>query len=219
MKSPIFFLLAPLLLGAFSTLVAQEKTFARPALIKTEDLKEFATLSPLRQKLINAALQGAKAGLDKKYLFGGQSPKEGFDCSGAMYFTLEACGYDAPRSSAAQYIWLRDAGNITKITDKIEKIDDPIFAKLAPGDLLFWSGTYVPTDERTVKITHVGMYLGTEKKDGHQVMVCSTEGRSYRGTQASGFGVYDFKLPSAKSRSKLVAFGSIPALVKPSVEK
>lgn len=200
----------------------EKKTFAQPALIETDELKEFSTLSPERQALIEAALKGAKAGLDKKYLFGGESPDVGFDCSGAIYYTLEACGYDAPRSSAAQFIWLREVGNIIEIPEKTTKLDDPIFEKLSPGDLVFWSGTYIPTDDRKVKITHVGIYLGTEKKDGRPVMACSTEGRSYRGTQASGFGVYDFKLPSPKSRSKLVAYGAIPKLpkkIKPSAEK
>ncbi len=110
-----FFLSLLLLL---SQLAAQGKKYARPALVATDELKQFSNLSEARQKIIRAALKGAKAGRAKKYLFGGQNPKRGFDCSGAMYFTLRACGYQPPRTSAAQFIWLRDAENITRVSDE-----------------------------------------------------------------------------------------------------
>ena len=33
------------------------------------------------------------------------------------------------------------------------------------------------------------MYLGREKRDGLQVMANATDGRSYRGTKANGYGI------------------------------
>ncbi len=51
--------------------------------------------------------------------------------------------------------------------------------------MMFWSGTYVPTDGRTVKITHVSLYLGQEK-DGWDVMIGASKGRSYRGKKGDG---------------------------------
>ncbi|MDA7881682.1 C40 family peptidase [Akkermansiaceae bacterium] len=127
---------------------------------------------------------------------------------------MRQSGLKPPRTSAGQFLWVRDAGNLTPMDPKASKLDDPIFKKLTPGDLVFWSGTYVPADGRKVKISHVGMYLGTEKKDGRPVMINATTGRSYRGTAADGFGVYDFKLPSSKSKSRFVfvGYGSPPGL-------
>jgi hypothetical protein len=52
------------------------------------------------------------------------------------------------------------------------------------------------------------MYLGTEKNDGRAVMICATKGRSYRGVPRDGFGVYDFKISSARGRSRFEGFGS-----------
>jgi cell wall-associated NlpC family hydrolase len=83
---------------------------------------------------------------------------------------------------------------------------------LKPGDLLFWSGTYEPTDGRKANITHVAIYLGREGKDKRPVMINATDGRSYRGKQANGYGVYDFYLPKEGSKSIFVGFGTPPGI-------
>ncbi len=81
-----------------------------------------------------------------------------------------------------------------------------------PGDLLFWS-TDPPADHaKSVNIAHVAMYLGREKKDGLQIMANATDGRSYRGTKANGYGVYDFRLSREGSKSKLVGYGPPPGI-------
>ncbi len=191
------------------TVVGQTKKYARPAIVELESLKEFAELSKERKAILRTAMETAKKTRSKKYQFGGSSPKQGgFDCSGAMYYIMGQSGLKPPRTSAQQFLWVRDAGNLIAVSKEIRKLDDPVFKKLLPGDLLFWSGTYEPTDGRKVKITHVGMYLGTEKKDGRPVMINATTGRSYRGMAADGFGVYDFKIPSSKSKSRFVGYGS-----------
>ena len=191
---------------------AEEKEYAKPALLRVEDLDGFEELSEGRQELIRTSLVTAREANTKRYLFGGSSPADGFDCSGAQYYVLRKEGYEVPRTSAQQFVWLRDAGTITILTERVQTLDDEVFGKLEPGDLVFWSGTYVPTDGRNVKVTHVAMYLGKEKKDGRRVMVSATEGRSYRRVQSSGYGVQDFRLPSKTSRSKMVGFGSIPGV-------
>ena len=192
----------------------QTRNFARPALIEAESLNEFEDLSEFRQTLIRKALEIARAGIDKSYIFGGASPETGFDCSGAIHCILNACEIQPPRTSAGQFLWLRDHKSLTEFPEHVESLDHQSFAHLTPGDLLFWSGTYTPTDGRTVKITHVAIYLGTEKSDNRPVMISSTEGRSYRAQQASGLGVYDFKLPKKSSRSQFVGYGTIPDILK-----
>ena len=149
---------------------------------------------------------------DLKYKFGGATPEGGgFDCSGAMSFLLKRCGYSPPRTSAQQYVWVRDNTKIHKVGKKVESMDAAEFTHLRVGDLLFWSGTYEPTDGRRVNITHVGIYLGKEK-DGRRIMACASKGRSYRGKKGDGYGIYDFKLPSKTSTSTFVGYGSIPGM-------
>ncbi len=187
------------------------KTYHQPAKISPSQLDGFSIYTDSQSKLTRTALESIPTSKWLKYKYGGSSPAAGgFDCSGAMYYVLRKAGYKPPRTSAQQFIWLRDKGAINKVSEKVTKLDDPSISKLKPGDLLFWTGTYAPTDGRTVKITHVSMYLGKEK-DGRHVMAGATKGRSYRGKRGDGFGVYDFKLPGKGSRSKFVGYGTPPA--------
>ena len=182
--------------------------YYRPPVIQTSNIAGFDKLSDKRKKLLVTALEVARKNSWLKYKFGGADPvKKGFDCSGAMYYVLRKAGYQPPRTSAQQYVWIRDAKQITLVSERPETLDDPMFSNLMPGDLLFWSGTYKPTDGRKVSVSHVSMYLGQEL-DGHHVMIGASKGRSYRGKRGDGYGVYDFKLPSAQSSSRFVGYGS-----------
>lgn len=188
------------------------QTYHRPATIKPSQLTGFSKLSKPRQTVITEALALASQHGWLKYKFGGSTPAAGgFDCSGAMYYLLRKSGLKPPRTSAQQFIWLRDRGRIHRVS--AASLEDKDFSKLRPGDLLFWSGTYTPTDGRKVKITHVSMYLGQEK-DGRHVMAGATKGRSYRGKRGDGYGVYDFKLPRKGSRSKFIGYGTPVGLEK-----
>ena len=93
-------------------------------------------------------------------------------------------------------------------------LDHLALKKLQPGDLLFWGGTYAPGDDRKVNITHVALYLGHEKSDGRAVMINATDGRSYRGVKANGYGVYDFQLPRAGSRAVFMGYGTPPGIAE-----
>ena len=71
-----------------------------------------------------------------QYRFGGADPREGFDCSGLVYYTYTSSGHAVPRTSQAQF-------------DAARKIP---LAQAAAGDLLFFQ------DQE--KLSHVGIYLG-----------------------------------------------------------
>lgn len=187
------------------------KKYHQPAVIGTGQLAGFSNYTDDQKKLTGTALASIPRGKWLRYKFGGASPAAGgFDCSGAMHYTLRRAGYRPPRTSAQQFVWVRDSGNLHTVPPEATRLDDPAFRHLRPGDLLFWSGTYAPTDGRTVKITHVSIYLGKEK-DGRHVMAGATKGRSYRGKRGDGFGVYDFRLPHKGSRSSFAGYGTPPA--------
>ena len=187
----------------------------RPALIATTDLLDFDTLPEDRRKLIEGAITVARDSPWLPYKFGGSSPADGgFDCSGAMYFVMNKAGLKPPRTSSDQYLWLKENNRLREAPDVPLTLEHSFLSALKPGDLLFWSGTYAPSDGRTTNITHVAIYLGREKKDKRPVMINATDGRSYRGKQANGYGVYDFYLPKEGSRSKFVGYGTPPGIAE-----
>ena len=185
----------------------------KPATLTTAALAGFAGLSAPRRRLIETALGVARNWPWLPYVYGGADPAlGGMDCSGAMYYVLIQCGLSPPRTSAGQYLWLRDHQQLHLVTAAVTAGDDPSLAGLRPGDLLFWGTGQQAGDETIPNITHVAMYLGREKRDGLQVMINATDGRSYRGTKANGYGVYDFHMPLVTSPSKLVGYGAPPGI-------
>jgi cell wall-associated NlpC family hydrolase len=185
----------------------------RPALISAAELGGFGELSAPRRALIEAALAVARDSPWLPYKFGGSSPLDGgFDCSGAIWHVLQKAGLDPPRTSAAQFSWVADRGMLHKVPAGVVDLDHPSMAALRPGDLLFWSGTYQPGDSRVVNITHVAIFLGREMRDRNPVMINATDGRSYRGRKANGYGVYDFQLPRGGARAVFAGYGTPPGL-------
>jgi len=194
-----------------STSVASDKS-SRLAQLTLDAMAGIDLLTPQQKEILTLAMKLGRDYPDNHYKYGSANLKQGgFDCSGAMYYILRKTGFQPPRTSAAQYDWIKKSGHLTQIPKTVTSLDDPIFKKLKPGDLLFWSHTYKPTDGRTNGITHVQMYLGKEKKDGRQVMIGSSDGRSYRGKRQDGYAVFDFKLPRKESKQKFVGFGPPPA--------
>ena len=196
--------------------VAEVKAaYGRPALITVAQLKEFETLPADRKKLIERAIAVAKDSPWLPYQFGGSDPKDGgFDCSGAMYFVMQKAGLAPPRTSAEQFLWLKENDRLIEVPADALALDHLALKKLQPGDLLFWGGTYTPGDGRQVNITHVALYLGHEKGDGRAVMINATDGRSYRGVKANGYGVYDFQLPREGSKAVFMGYGTPPGIAK-----
>ena len=81
------------------------------------------------------ALAAAESQIGVPYVWGGESPGHGFDCSGLTQWAWRQAGVDLPRTAAAQY-------------DAIPHVS---LSALEPGDLVFWGSG---------GISHVGMYVG-----------------------------------------------------------
>ena len=94
---------------------------------------------------VNDIIQTAKRFLGVSYLWGGKTPK-GFDCSGFVQTVFRINGVRLPRDADMQWGVGDDLG-----------MD---FSKFKKGDLLFFSSD----GER---VTHVGIYLGKDKKVIH----------------------------------------------------
>ncbi|MBC7981271.1 MAG: C40 family peptidase [Armatimonadetes bacterium] len=183
------------------------------ALLETTELRDFSKLEESRQKLLELAIEVGREVTGLPYKFGGNGPDEGgFDCSGAIYYVLRKAGLGPPRTSSDQYLWVKEKSTLHLVSNDAEDTEDKSLAELKPGDLVFWSGTYEPTDDRSVRITHVAIFLGHEKKDGLPVMINATDGRSYRGKKGNGYGVYDFRVPSEGSKARMVGYGTPPGL-------
>ena len=186
----------------------------RPAIIATTALAGFTKLPAARQKLVQTALAVAANSPWLPYVYGSADPAlGGLDCSGAMYYVLTQCGLNPPRTSAGQYAWLSDHGQLHLVPGEATTADDPSLAGLRPGDLLFWATGQQADDVKIPNITHVAMYLGRIKEDGLQVMINASDGRSYRGIRSNGYGVYDFRMPPRESESKLVGYGPPPGIM------
>ncbi len=93
------------------------------------------------------AANWALAQIGTPYVWGGETPGVGFDCSGLAQAAYEIAGIALPRVAQDQY----DAGPHL-----------PAGTPLEAGDLVFFGGG--PTD-----VSHVGIYVGTQS--GQAVMV------------------------------------------------
>lgn len=85
-----------------------------------------------------AAVDWALAQVGTPYIWGGETPGVGFDCSGLVQAAYKAAGITLPRVAQDQY----DAGPSL-----------PPDSPLEPGDLVFFGGS-------TSDVTHVGIYVG-----------------------------------------------------------
>jgi cell wall-associated NlpC family hydrolase len=93
------------------------------------------------------ALDWALSQVGTPYIWGGETPGVGFDCSGLTQAAYRAAGVALPRTAQEQY----DAGPAV-----------PASAPLQPGDLVFFG-------QDPVDISHVGIYVGVQ--DGQAVML------------------------------------------------
>lgn len=185
----------------------------RPAIISIKELADFEILPAERKRLIEIAITVATQSPWLPYLYGSADPAlGGLDCSGAMYYVMNRAGLAPPRTAAAQYHWLDDQQRLHLVAEGAESGEHPSLRWLKPGDLLFWSTGDTADHGEIVTITHVAMYLGRETRDGRKIMINSTDGRSYRGIQSNGYGIYDFKMPTTGSKSKLIGYGTPPGI-------
>jgi len=122
------------------------------ALLSTLFTASCATIGPVERQKRNVICEIAGQMLNVKYSHGGNSPSEGFDCSGLVQYVFAKAGVSVPRTSAAQH----DAAR------RISK------SSLMPGDLVFFS-----TGKSGV--SHVGIYIG-----GNQFIHAPSSGKKIR---------------------------------------
>lgn len=91
---------------------------------------------------VDAMVQTALAQVGKPYVWSKESPSEGFDCSGLVYFSLRSSGISIGRYSASGFSQV----------DRWTYIGS--YSELRYGDLLFFK-----SDSNT-RISHTGIFLG-----------------------------------------------------------
>ena len=105
----------------------------------------------------NLMVRIAQSTIGTPYKWGGNSPQEGFDCSGLMtYIHANALGKRIPRTAAQQ----RDSSRTIS------------YEQLLPGDMLFF--------KTSAKSNHVGIYVGNRQfihapSGGKQVKISSMD--------------------------------------------
>jgi cell wall-associated NlpC family hydrolase len=189
----------------------------KQASLDPSDLAEYGKQPVAVQTLIADALALTKEGLVYKY--GSNDPKNGgMDCSGTVQYVLKKEGVaSVPRDASEFYKWTREQGLFQAVNST-----DPHsfeFADLKPGALLFWIGTY--DVQRDPPITHVMIYLGTEKKTGKRVMFGASEGRRYGSSPRYGVSVFDFTMPGfpppasyTAGKARFIGYAAVPGLPK-----
>jgi cell wall-associated NlpC family hydrolase len=160
-----------------------------------------------RRSLLESALAFLKANPAVPYKLG-SADASGMDCSGAIFFLLKQAGQEPPRSAHEQYLWLKQLGRFHEVPTSARSEQDPAFAALRPGDLVFWAhdGPDAPDPPHA---SHVHLYLGKEA-DGHAIMIGSSEGRSYRHHKVNGFGITDFHISPVGAPTRIIGYGPPP---------
>ncbi len=110
-------------------------------LVGPEDIHNVVRSGSSERSLRRDLAAAARSYLGLPYAWGGETPEEGFDCSGLTMAVYRLNGLNLPRSSRAQF----EAGK-------------PIsWHRLRTGDLIFFatSGNH--------RVSHVGIYIGDGK--------------------------------------------------------
>jgi cell wall-associated NlpC family hydrolase len=190
---------------------------ASPRLAATED--DGASDSPSRQagaRSSHAAVSSlALTRLNLSYAYGSSDPKNGgMDCSGTVYYLLRQAGVpDVPRDSSEMYKWAWQESRFWAVVSSHG--DTFELAHLKPGDLLFWTGTY--HIDRDPPVTHVMIFLGTDRQTGKLVMAGASDGRTFNGQPRNGVSVFDFKIPPAGGESRFIGYAAVPGLEKAAI--
>lgn len=93
------------------------------------------------EQRVERVIQSAKQQIGRKYVWGGASPKQGFDCSGLVQHSInKGANVSVPRTALQQY-----QASVKVPAHKAER-----------GDLVFFI-------TRGKRVSHVGIYLGDNK--------------------------------------------------------
>lgn len=115
-------------------------------------VKPFAAVSKSAHSLRDSVVAMARAQIGTRYLLGGASPENGFDCSGLVKYVMEALNLQLPRTATLQ---AKEGLALARDT-----------SRLLPGDLLTFG-------KKSKGVSHIGIYVG----NGRYVHASSTAGR------------------------------------------
>lgn len=168
--------------------------------VPSADFSQMSRVDELRWRCHKLAAQ------ELTYRFGGDDPAQGgMDCSATVQHILKSMGIrDVPRTSFTQYQWLDRKGTLKKL--RFWSSPQQAYAKMRPGDLVFWGKTY----RSGHKVSHVMIYLGRNPHSGRQYMF-GARGSGVEGYHGAGVDVFEM---DPNSKSKLVGYGSIPGINK-----
>jgi cell wall-associated NlpC family hydrolase len=141
--------------------------YARQNVIaKTTVVHALPAWSPLRQQVLGMALKYAGA----PYVWAGEWPTTaspygtqaagGFDCSGFVWWVLKEHTYRLPNGftwSGNAAIQARSTYDMAAALPIAKRIP---YAKLRPGDILFWSSAPKGVNTASATVYHTGIYLG-----------------------------------------------------------
>ncbi|MDH4102958.1 MAG: C40 family peptidase [Thermoleophilia bacterium] len=146
-------------LSTFALAAVVALALALPAIGRADDWKRQRVI-PQQPEVVPAGERAAQIALKAvgvPYRWGGESPSNGFDCSGLVRWAYGRVGIDLPHNSYALYSEGRRVSA----------------ARLEPGDVLFFEG-----------LGHVGLYLGRGRmvhapQTGRRVEVIRLDGTNY----------------------------------------
>jgi len=121
-----------------------------------------------------AALAAAESVIGTPYVWGGESPRYGFDCSGLTQWAWRQAGYNIPRTAATQYYGLRHVP-----LDQIQ-----------PGDLLFYYNL-----DNDHQIDHVVMYAGSGPWGTNTIIAAAHRGTNVSLAPIFTYGLYGVGRP------------------------
>ena len=131
-----------------------------------------AATVPPTERIRATAVSTAVSQVGRPYLYGGEDPAEGFDCSGLVWFAYRSAGVATPRTT--HQLW-RELAPV-----------EPALAR--PGDLLFFDIDGKPQ--------HVGLYIGDGRfvhapSSGKTVTIAKLSSPYYRRVLLRGARVVD----------------------------
>lgn len=122
------------LVAGSATLRAQDGVRTTPPVVQSKPLASFSSALTLGDSIVTLAREQ----LGRRYVFGGTSPRRGFDCSGLVKYIATILHIDIPRTARMQ----------ARVGEAVAKDT----SQLLPGDLL--------TFGRGSRISHIGIYVG-----------------------------------------------------------
>ncbi len=125
--------------------------------------------SPAGSKQGLKAVRAAESQIGVPYVWGGESPGLGFDCSGLTQWSWGRAGYSIPRTAAEQYYGMRHV----------------LLNQLRPGDLLFYYN--LDSDHQ---IDHVVMYVGSGPFGANTIIAAAHTGTTVGFEPLFTYGLY-----------------------------